>query len=161
MLKMSKASLVEDLVGNAHGNLARVKEILDEHPELLDARAPWNETPIEAAAQMGNREIIDYLLERGAPLDFFTACVLGRRDLVEGELAANPTKAREDGVHGIPALQFAILGGDAAIVRLLVEHGADPRRPIDEKGTLPAQVARDRGRPDLAEIIEKHPQELH
>ena len=114
----------------------------------------------QAAAAGLSRDAVN-LLERGAPLDFFTACVLGRRDLVEGELAANPAKAREDGVHGIPALHFAILGGDAEIVRLLVEHGADPRRPIDEEGTLPAQAARDRGRPDLAEIIQRHPQELH
>lgn len=158
---MSDAPIIEDLVGNAHGNLDRVKEILEAHPQLLEARAPWNETPIEAATQTGARPIIEYLLELGAPLDFFTACVLARRDLVERELAANPARATENGVHGIPALHFAILGGDAEIVRLLVENGADPARPVDEAGTLPAQLARNRGRHDLAKIIEGRAQELH
>jgi hypothetical protein len=72
-----EAGVVEDLVGNAHGNLARVRELLDAHPEALNLRAPWNETAIEAATQMGNQPILDFLIARGAPVDFFTACVLG------------------------------------------------------------------------------------
>ena len=58
--------LVEEFVGNAHGNFARVKELLEQHPELLNASAPWDETAIQAATQMGNVAIIDYLIERGA-----------------------------------------------------------------------------------------------
>ncbi len=41
--------LIDELVGNAHGNAARVKEILSAHPELVNARARWGETPIQAA----------------------------------------------------------------------------------------------------------------
>ena len=32
-------SVVEELVGNAHGNLARVRELLDVHPAALNLRA--------------------------------------------------------------------------------------------------------------------------
>jgi hypothetical protein len=70
-------AVVEELVGNAHGNLARVRELLDAHPAALNMRAPWNETAVEAATQMGNRPILGavmggsvdmvrLLLERGA-----------------------------------------------------------------------------------------------
>ena len=117
-------SLVEACVGSAHGDLDRVRELVERHPELVDARASWNETPIEAATQLGRRDIIEYLLGKGAPLDLFTACVLGRRDLVEAELARDPARARARGVHDLPVLYFAAIGAHLDVAQLLVAAGA-------------------------------------
>jgi ankyrin repeat protein len=181
---MTDPAVIDELVGNAHGNLARVKELLDAHPEALNTRASWNETAIEAATQMGNRPIIEHLLERGAPIDFFTACVLGRTDLVDRELATNPEAMNRRGVHDLPALYFAaigggletarrllsagadvnaaceaaapihgaVMGGNPDMVRLLLEHGADPSLP-DFKGRGARRLAEDMGRLDVAELI--------
>ena len=118
-------AIVDELVGNAHGNLARVQELLAQHPELLNAKATWDETPIEAGTQMGNRAIIDELVARGAPVDFFTALVLGEVDRADRELKANPDLANSRGVHDLPALYFAAIGGDTAVARLLIAAGAD------------------------------------
>ena len=99
-------SVVEELVGNAHGNLARVRELLDVHPAALNLRAPVGakETAIEAATQMGNKPIIELLIARGAPVDFFTACVLGRIDDVKAELAGDPSRVNARGVRSSGAL---------------------------------------------------------
>lgn len=118
-------SVVEELVGNAHGNLVRVQELLDAHPEALNSRAPWNETAVEAATQMGNKPILDLLIARGAPVDFFTACVLGRVEDVAAELAADPARAGARGVHDLPALYFAAIGGSRAVAERLLAAGAD------------------------------------
>lgn len=118
-------SVVEELVGNAHGNLARVRELLDVHPAVLNLKAPWNETAIEAATQMGDKPIIELLIARGAPVDFFTACVLGRMDEVKAELEADPSRVKATGVHDLPVLYFAAIGGDLAIAKRLLEGGAD------------------------------------
>lgn len=118
-------SVVAELVGNAHGDLVRVRELLDAHPAALNLRAPWNETPVEAATQMGNKPILDLLIARGAPVDFFTACVLGRAEQVAAELAADPGRANARGVHELPALYFAAIGGSTAIADLLLSTGAD------------------------------------
>jgi ankyrin repeat protein len=118
-------TIVDELVGNAHGNLVQVQELLAQHPELLNAKATWDETPIEAATQMGNRAIIDDLIARGAPVDFFTALVLGDVDRAGLELMANPVLANSRGVHDLPALYFAAIGGDTAVARLLIAAGAD------------------------------------
>jgi ankyrin repeat protein len=118
-------AVVEELVGNAHGNFARVRELLDQHPDALNMRAPWNETAVEAATQMGNRPILDLLIERGAPVDFFTASVLGRIDQVAHELAADPGLANARGVHELPALYFAAIGGSREVAGLLLDAGAD------------------------------------
>jgi uncharacterized protein len=118
-------SVVEELVGNAHGNLARVRELLDAHPDALNLRAPWNETAVEAAAQMGNKPILELLLERGASVDFFTACVLGRDEQVASELAIDPARANARGVHELPALYFAAVGGSRVVAEQLLAAGAD------------------------------------
>jgi ankyrin repeat protein len=118
-------AVVEELVGNAHGNLFRVRELLDAHPAALNARAPWNETAVEAATQMGNKPIIELLVGRGAPVDFFTACVLGRTEQVDADLATDPNRAAARGVHDLPALYFAAIGGNIAIAERLLGAGAD------------------------------------
>jgi ankyrin repeat protein len=111
-------------VGNAHGNFARVKELVELKPALVNARAPWNETPIEAATQMGNLPIVDYLIEKGAPVDMFTACVRGDVERLRRELAADPSRAAARGVHDLPALYFAAIGGSIEVAEQLVANGA-------------------------------------
>ena len=117
--------VVDELVGNAHGNLERVKEIVVNKPDLMNAKASWNETPLEAATQMGNRPIIEFLLNHGAHIDFFTILVLGRLDDVDRELKQRPDRAQARGIHDLPALYFAAIGGNLAVAERLLESGAD------------------------------------
>jgi ankyrin repeat protein len=117
-------NVIEECVGNAHGNLSRVAELIAQYPAVVNARAPWNETPVEAATQMGNKSIIDLLVQHGAPVDFFTASVLGHVEQVRGELAANPARAKDRGVHDLPALYFAAIGGSREVAELLLASGS-------------------------------------
>ena len=142
-------AIVEECVGAAHGDLSKVRELVERHPELVNARASWNETPIEAATQLGRRDIIEYLLATGASLDFYTACVLGRRDQVEAELAADPARARARGVHDLPVLYFAAIGGQREIAELLLAAGAGVNEATDAAAPIHGAVM---GR--SAELIE-------
>jgi ankyrin repeat protein len=117
--------IVDELVGNAHGNLARVKELLEQHPEALNSIAKWNETAIQAATQMADRAIIEYLIAAGAPVDFFTALVLGRIEVVDRKLAADPSLVHARGVHDLAPLYFAAIGGDVPVAIRLLGAGAD------------------------------------
>jgi ankyrin repeat protein len=147
-------AVIDELVGNAHGNLVRVVELVDAHPDALNARSSWNETAIEAATQMGNRPIIDYLLERGAPLDFFTACVLGRNDLVDRELAANPETVRRRGVHDLPPLYFAAIGGSLETARRLLTAGADVNAACEAAAPIHGAVMG--GNPEMVRLLLEH-----
>ena len=118
-------ALIDEFVGNAHGNLARVKELLEQHPALANAKAAWGETPLEAAAQTGSRPIMELLLAAGAPMDICTAAVMGLKDQVVGMLTANPAQAQAVGAHGIPVLHFPCIGGHRDIAELLLAHGAE------------------------------------
>lgn len=132
--------IVDELVGNAHGNLARVREILEEHPELISAAATWKETPIEAATQMGSRAIIEYLIGLGAPVDFFTALVIARLDRIRADLHANPELARSRGVHELPALYFAAIGGSVPAAEMLLAVGADVNARSDAAAPIHGAV---------------------
>ena len=114
-----ESSLVQDFVGNAHGDLDRVKELLTREPALINSTWDWGggdfETGLGAAAHMGRRDIALYLLERGARLDLFAAAMLGNLDLVEAALETYPDAINVLGPHGIPLIAHAQAGGSEAI----------------------------------------------
>lgn len=112
------AATVQEFVGNAHGNLERVQELLSEQPELVNAAWDWGggdwETALGAAAHMGRRDIATYLLENGARLDLFAAAMLSETEIVRAILNAFPAMREALGPHGIPLIAHAQAGGEAA-----------------------------------------------
>ncbi len=126
--KTLNPDLVREFVIAGHGNLERVKQLLAESPELLNAAYPWKEddreTAIQAAAQVGSVSVADFLLAKGAPLDICTAAMLGRKDQVEKFLAQDPAKIHAKGAHGIPLLTHAGFGRNLELVEFLIARGA-------------------------------------
>jgi hypothetical protein len=113
-----EASLVQQFVGNAHGDLDRVKELLSQEPGLINACWDWGggdfETGLGAAAHMGRKDIAEFLLENGARLDLFAVTMLGKLEVVRAALTAFPEAIRTPGPHGIPLIAHAKAGGEEA-----------------------------------------------
>src|SRR5205807_7685204 len=99
-------NLVREFVIASHGNLKKVRKMLAEKPDLLNASYAWtetdHETAIQAAAQVGSVPVATYLLERGAPLEICTAVMLGRREEVEKRIREDHKNINSTGAHGIP-----------------------------------------------------------
>ena len=114
-----EASLIQDFVGNAHGDLERVKELLAQEPALINSAWDWGggdfETGLGAAAHMGRRDIATFLLENGAHLDIFAAAMLGNMEIVKATIETYPNAINNPGPHGIPLLAHALAGGNEAI----------------------------------------------
>lgn len=112
------AKLVQEFVGNAHGDLNRVKELLAGEPGLINATWDWGggdfETALGAASHMGRRDIAEFLLANGARLDIFAAAMLGKLDIVKAALSAYPDAIKTPGPHGIPLIAHAQAGGEEA-----------------------------------------------
>ncbi|MFN8401368.1 MAG: ankyrin repeat domain-containing protein [Anaerolineales bacterium] len=117
------AKLVEEFVGNAHGNFARVKELLESEPALVNATWDWGggdfETALGAAAHMGNKQIANYLLEHGARLDIFAAAMLDKVEVVKAALIAYPEAVNTPGPHGIPLYVHAEAGDAKSVLEYL------------------------------------------
>jgi ankyrin repeat protein len=118
--------IIDQFVGNAHGNLAIVKELLVKYPSMVNASASWTETAIQAAAQTGQVEIVNFLLEYGAEYDICSAAMLGSMDCLEDFLKEDPGLVGARGAHGIPLLYFPIIHAHADVTQYLFQQGADP-----------------------------------
>src|SRR5262249_29926660 len=109
---------VKHFVIAGHVNLAAVKAILAEEPNLINGAIDWGhgdfETALGGASHMGRRDIAEYLLEHNARMDIFAATTLGQIDIVRAAVAAFPNIVRVPGPHGIPLIAHAEKGGSAA-----------------------------------------------
>lgn len=127
-------ALAKEVVGASHGNLARVRELVERQPALAGAAVDWGfgdwETALGAAAHTGRREIAELLLANGAPPTLFSAAMLGQLDVVRALVTARPGVQAMLGPHGITLLAHARTGGadSAAVVQYLESlGGADTR----------------------------------
>lgn len=106
--------IVSTVVGASHFDLDKVKELVEQRPELSRAAWDWGfgdwETAIGAASHVGRRDIVDYLVRKGARPDIFTYAMLGALDAVEAMIVAQPGVQTIAGPHGITLLQHARTG---------------------------------------------------
>ena len=107
--------LVREMVSVSHGNVKRVRELVDARPALAKASWDWGfndwETALGAASHVGNREIAEYLIAHGAHPSLFSAAMLGQLEVVKAFIAAQPGTQRIAGPHSISLLAHAKAGG--------------------------------------------------
>ena len=134
---MSQSPLTQEQIRNfvlpAHGNLDVVKQMLAEEPRLLNEKyLEFDETALEAASHVGNRAIVEFLLAQGAPMNIYTAAMLGLKDEVAAFLDQTPELVNGNGVHDISLLFHAALSGNVELVEMLVERGntQSPDQPL-------------------------------
>jgi hypothetical protein len=122
--------IVKEFVGVAHGKFDRLKEMLENDHLLLHASYDWGggdyESAIEAAGHVGNKEIANYLLSKGARYNIYLASMLGHMETVKQVLTFIPGLLNSKGPHGFTMLHHAQRGGSeaAAVVEYLQSQGA-------------------------------------
>ncbi len=106
-----------------------MKQMLQREPALLHAAFDWGfgdwESGIDAASHVGNREIAEFLLAQGARQTLFSAAMLGRLEVVQSFVTADPHAVRSLGPHSITLMAHARAGGPraAAVVDFLKAFG--------------------------------------
>ena len=123
--------IAAEVVGVAHFNLQRLKELVDPRPELANAIWDWGfgdwESAMGAASHVGRRDIVDYLIQKGAMPTIFTFAVLGEYAAVKAMIETRPGIQKNLGPHGISLLRHAkqapsAEGVDAAQATQLIEY---------------------------------------
>jgi ankyrin repeat protein len=92
--------------------------MLEEYPNLLYSRYDWGngdfEEALEGAGHVGNKEIAQYLIGRGARPNIFVLTMLGETVIVKSFLEKYPVLLNSLGPHGFTLLHHATRGGEEA-----------------------------------------------
>jgi hypothetical protein len=113
-----KLETVKEFVIAGHKDIAKVKEMLPQYPNLLYCRYDWGngdfEEAIEGAGHMGNKEIATYLIDQGARPNIYVLTMLGETAIVKSILEKYPSLLNGKGPHGFTLLHHAMKGGEAS-----------------------------------------------
>jgi ankyrin repeat protein len=129
------------------GEFERVKAMVSADPTLIDAHSRTGESAILTAVYHRQKEIVNLLVARGAPLSIFEACAAGELERVERLLESVESGEASSAVNsysrdGMTPLHLAAFFGHAKIVELLLAHDADvAARSRNANGHTPLQAA--------------------
>ncbi len=124
-------NMIKEFVVAGHNDLSKVEKMLKEEPTLLYARHDWGsgdfEEAIEGAGHVGNKEIAEFLILKGARVNLFVLTMLGKEEIVIPALQEFPSLIYGKGPHGFSLLHHAKMGGDNSkqIVNFLIENGLE------------------------------------
>jgi hypothetical protein len=106
---------VQDFVIYAHSDLGMTKKLLEKEPAVLNATIDWGagdwESGLGGASHMGRRDIVEFLLEKGARIDLFCAAMMGQLDVIKSFLTLQPKLIDAKGPHGFGLHFHAQVGG--------------------------------------------------
>ena len=154
----------------ALGDLDRVAALLDAQPQAVNRHAPDGFAPLGLAAFFGHDAVLAALLAHGADANTPSRNAMQVRPLHSAAAHRRPEVALsmarrllEAGAEvnvaqqgGWTPLHQAAAHGHAALVDLLLAHGADPDARSDDART-PADMARANGFADLADHLTPTP----
>lgn len=144
------------------GDVRRLEQLLDADPSLLDSFSADGFTPLDLASYFGHREIVTFLMERGAKVEhairnenLFTALTgavaEGHREIAKLLLGRGANVSHRYSEGSMPLITAAF-NGDAEMVKLLLAHGARSDSTNDA-GQTAAEVAADRGHGDIVTML--------
>ncbi len=111
-------TLVSDFVIYAHSDLEMTKKLLEREAGLLNAAMDWGkgdfETALGGASHMGRKDIVRFLLSKGARPNLHCAAMLGQLAVVKSLLEFEPQLIESKGPHGFSLHFHAQVGGDEA-----------------------------------------------
>jgi ankyrin repeat protein len=122
------------------GEFERVKAMVTADPTLIDARSRTGDSAILTAVYHRQKEIVNLLVARGAPLSLCEACAAGEIERVERTLNASTINAYS--ADGWTPLHLAAFFGHPKITEMLLAQHADvTARSRNSNGNTPLHAA--------------------
>jgi hypothetical protein len=182
--------MVFEFVRVAHGNLERTKEMFEKEPMLINASWDWGggdfETALGGPSHVGNRDLVNYLLDKGARIDIFCAAMLGENGVVSSLIKRNSAIVNAKGPHQLSflyhiaisgdvnmaaiakphitnlsgdanqALHSSVRSGHAIMTEWLLKNGVDDPNTKDFAGNTPLQNAEKKGLKEIAKLLKEY-----
>ena len=147
------------------GDLESAKRMIVDEDVAVDVADSEKHTPLMWASFNGNTAVVEYLIERGAKVD--TLDFNGRNALMYASsgpfaetvelLLSNGASVNVQGkLEGFTALMTAAAEGQLEVVRLLLQHGADPALK-DEDSDTAESFALEKGHSAVVELLRNPP----
>ncbi|WP_342026022.1 ankyrin repeat domain-containing protein [Cytobacillus pseudoceanisediminis] len=146
----------------AAGNLSRVKELVEMNPKLVTEYANDGFTALGLASYLGHKEIVEYLVQKGADVNsasknsmkvmpLHSAVATKKVDIAE-VLLKNGAKVNAKQDSGWTPLHEAALHGHSDMIKLLLRFGADKTIKKDD-GDTPLDVALHNKKENVADLL--------
>ncbi len=152
------------------GATARVRELLEQDPALLDSFSTEGFTATALAAHFGHSETLEFLLDQGSDPNLVSrhplgvtplhAALFGQKPetasilIARGADVTPPRRGKGWPRAGWTATHYAAAYGYASLIRGLLEAGASALAE-DDSGRTPIDVALDNGHHEIAAILQR------
>ena len=144
------------------GNLDKIQKILDERPEILDSPDGSGFTPLHWAVIFGQKDMIKYLIARGADIKGHNKALRGWTPLqsalfaynndVSDLLVAQGALEEFDREEGLTYLYLAASSGNAFLIAKLLDKGM-AATVRNKYGDTPLHKAAGKGHIAVAEVL--------
>lgn len=107
------------------GNVDDVRRLIEQNPSLTEARDASGASALLVAAYNMKPDVVNALIELGAPVDIFEASALGKMDRLNEVLKTNRARASEYAPDGFTPVALASFFGQTEAAKALIAAGAD------------------------------------
>jgi uncharacterized protein len=135
-------------------DLASLKQLLSDHPELASGRDENGNSPLLIAAYYGRAAMVRAILDKGVRPSVFEACAAGLAGDVARLLKENPKLVNERSHDGWTPLHLAAFFGRLELVKMLLDSGA-PMLAVsnNNESNLPINAAAAGRRNDVVRLL--------
>lgn len=147
----------------AVGNLARVRELIENNHADANSFSPDGFPVVALAAFLGHLEVVEYLAAHGADINVAATNGSGYNSLTGAVTSGHTGVVQwllEHGANvnyrysaGYSPLLAAAANGRLDIAKLLLAHGADPHATTND-GKSGLDLARERNHPEIAALFQ-------
>ena len=131
------------------GDLDKLRNLLEEYPELVNIKNENGWTPLYIAVMQKKKELAEFLISKGADVDIFSASSLALKDNLKTIIEKNPAIVNSKDSFGQIALHCA---ANKDVAEVLISKDTNIH-VMDKNGWTPLHLAAFEGRRDVVEFL--------
>lgn len=147
------------------GDLESLKKIVSHDASSIGSYSPDGFTSLALASYLGQKESVDYLIEKGADVNALarnetgftalTGAVTQNQNEIAKILVKNGARVDHRYEGGFTPLMHAAYNENVDLVSFLLQNGADPNAKNGE-GKNPLTFAQEKNNPQIIELLRKN-----